>query len=268
MSLAASTFVTLLRHAWARHRLVLVIMALAVGIFEFVLTRVAPTPNEVGWIATMMAALPPTIRAIVGNDIALSPSGFLALGYAHPFFMILLSAWIVRVSAAAVAGEIGRGTMDLLASRPLPRWHLIAAGFTTIAAGLAIILSIGWIATAVGLWTRPTGARPSSFLPVILVAWLLFTAWGAVGLAIGATRRDGGQAIAWTTAILAASFVLDYLARLWSPIAPLRPFSLFRYYEPQSILSAGASPATVIVLIAVIAATLASTVITVSRRDF
>jgi len=38
------------------------------------------------------------------------------------------------------------------------------------------------------------------------------------------------QAIAWTTTILAASFVLDYLARLWTPIAALRPISLFHYY--------------------------------------
>ncbi len=44
-----------------------------------------------------------------------------------------------------------------------------------------------------------------------------------------------------TTAILAVSFVLDYLARLWAPVSRLRPLSLFRYYEPQAILASGLS---------------------------
>jgi hypothetical protein len=89
----------------------------------------------------------------------------------------------------------------------------------------------------------------------------------AVGLAIGATRRDGGQAIAWTTTILAASFVLDYLARLWTPIAALRPISLFRYYQPQSRLGSGVSVASVTVLTAVTAVALLGALSTIAKRD-
>ena len=132
----SSTLVTLLRHAWARHGVVLLSTAAAIGAFEFVLTRMAPTPNEVGWMSTMLATLPSNIRTLLGNEVALSSSGFLALGYAHPFFMILLSAWIVRVTSGAVAGEIGRGTMDLLASRPVPRWQFAAAGAAASALGV------------------------------------------------------------------------------------------------------------------------------------
>jgi ABC-2 type transport system permease protein len=261
------TLATLLQHAWARHRTVLVLTALAVGLFEFVLTRMAPAPNDVGWVSTLIATLPPNIRALVGNDVALSSAGFLALGYAHPFFMILLSAWVVRTSSAAVAGEVGRGTMDLLATRPVPRWQFVAVGAITVAMGVAVILATAWLATTIGLWLRPLEARASAFAPVLLNAGLLFAAWGAVGLAVSATRRDGGQAIGWTTTLLAVSFALDYIARLWTPVAWLRPLSLFRYYEPQAVLAAGVSTTSVLVLLAVTGAASAAAVVVMRRRD-
>src|SRR5690242_1446006 len=119
---------TLLGHAWARHRVPLVPIAAAVGLFEFVLTRLAPAPNAVSWIGGLLGTLPPEVQTLVGNEVARTPGGFLALGYSHPFFILLLSAWIVRASAAAIAGEVGPGTMDLVASRPVPRWALAAAG--------------------------------------------------------------------------------------------------------------------------------------------
>jgi ABC-type transport system involved in multi-copper enzyme maturation permease subunit len=262
-----STFATLLSHAWMRHRVVLAAIALAVGAFEFVLTRMAPAPNEVSWISAILTTLPPNIRTLLGNDVALSPSGFLALGYAHPFFMILLSAWVVRVSSAAIAGEIGRGTMDLLASRPVPRWHLAAAGLAMAVLGLAVILATAWLATAVGLRLRSIDARAAAFAPAILTAWLLFAAWSGVGLAISAARRDGGQAIAWTTSLLATSYALDYLARLWAPMSALRPLSLFRYYEPQAILAAGPPRTASLVLISTLIVTFSASVIVMRRRD-
>src|SRR5205814_8559122 len=103
-------------------------------------TRVAPAPDETGWIAGLLAAARPELLAVIGDDVSAgSPSGFLAIGYGHPFFFLILSAWTVRVSCGALAGEIGRGTMDLLAARPIARWvHVVAAG-VAVAAGLAVL---------------------------------------------------------------------------------------------------------------------------------
>jgi ABC-2 type transport system permease protein len=262
-----STIVTLVQHAWTRHRIPPIPIAAAIGLFQFILTRMAPAPNEVSWVSGLLAAFPPEVRALIGNEVALSPAGFLAIGYGHPFFILLMSAWVVRTSSAAVAGEVGLGTMNLLASRPVPRWHFVAAGMTTIVVGLAIIVACAWIGTATGLRLRPVDVRAATFARLAVGAWLLFSALGAVGLLIGVTRRDGGQAIAWTTAILAASFVLDYLARLWTPIAPLRPLSLFRYYEPQAILASSLSSVSTIALSATLILSLTGSLIVVSRRD-
>jgi len=264
---SALPLVTLLRHAWARHRVPLITIAAAVGLFEFILTRIAPASNQVNWIATVITTLPPEIRSLLGSDIALSSGGFLALGYGHPFFIALQVVWVVRTSSAAVADEVGRGTMDLLATRPVARWHFVAAGMTALGLGLGVILAAAWAGTAVGLLLRPLDVHASAFVPVAGGAWLLFAAWGAVGLAIGASRRTGGQAISWTTTIVAAAFVLDYITRLWATVARLRPLSPFRYYEPQAILASGLSGAALLTLGGMILAGILAGLVVLYRRD-
>jgi len=265
--MSGSTLVALLGHSWRRHPVTLASITLAVGLFEFIFTRMAPSPNEISWMKMMLGTMSEQVRGLMGNEAVLSGGGFLALGYVHPFVMLLASVWVVRVSSAAIAGEIGIGTMDLLASRPVPRWHFVAAGFMTLAIGVAAIFAIGFLGTTIGLELRELDVHVSAFRPVIVVATLLFAAWGAVGLAIGAMCRDASQSIAWTTAVIAVSFVLDYLARLWTTIASLRRFSLFRYYEPQAILSGGVPDGTVVVFMAALVVALAVAHLLVRARD-
>jgi ABC-type transport system involved in multi-copper enzyme maturation permease subunit len=261
------TVAGLLRHAWARHRMPLIPIALAIAVFQFLLTRLAPAPNEVNWIGGMLNMLPAEVRALIGNEVAITPGGFLALGYSHPFFILLMSTWVVRVTTAAIAGEVGTGTMDLLATRPAARWTFVVAGIKTVIIGLAVIVGAAWIGTAIGLRLRPIGVAPSSLLPLAAMAWLLFTAFGAVALLISASRRDGGSAIGWTTAVIAGSFVLDYVARLWTPAARLRPLSLFRYYEPQAIFASGAPASAIVVLLGTMVVALLAALAIFARRD-
>ena len=230
----------LLRHHWRQHRLPLIPMAVGLVLFEFLMTRLAPAPNEIGWMATMIASLPPQLVALAGGQSTFgTPGGVLSIGYEHPFFFLMLSAWVVRVPSAAIAGEIGRGTMDLVASRPLTRWHQVVAAALFTAAGAAVLIGAAWISSTVGLMIRPLGVTGFTLLPIAGMAWLLFVTWALVSLLISTSQREAGPAIAWTSGILASSFVLEYLSRLWKPIASLRPLSLFAYYQPHGIIGSG-----------------------------
>ena len=83
-----------------------------------------------------------------------------------------------------------------------------------------------------------------------------------------ATRgTSAGAAIAWTSGLMAASYVLDYAARVWPAISSLRPLSLFAYYEPQLVVSAGLALPDVQVFAAVAAAALALAFAAFSGRD-
>jgi ABC-2 type transport system permease protein len=258
----------LLRHHWWRHRVPLFAMMSGLALFELLFTRIAPAPNETGWMSALLAALPPELLAVIGDQGAVgSPVGFLAIGYSHPFILLLLSAWTVRVSSAALAGEIGQGTMDLLAARPAGRPIHVVAAYLALGLGLAVLVGAAWTGTAIGLAVRPLGLAGRQMLPVAAMAWLLFMAFGAVGMLISATRRDGGAAIGWLSGVMATSFVLEYLARLWTPIASLRRLSLFAYYTPQEVVTAGPHGADVACLAGVSVSVLVAAAIWFNRRD-
>lgn len=261
---------TLLGHAWRRHRMALLLLAAGSAVFHWAITRVVPTASETGLVRELLDMLPGPVRVLIGEDLVanLSARGFLGFGWVHPFPLLLLGVWAVRVSAGSLAGEIGRGTMDLIASRPVARPAQVAAAALALLGGLAIIVTAGWGGAALGLQTRALeGVSARDLLPVAAMALLLFASAGAVTLFVSAVSRDGGAAVSWCAGLLAGSYVLEYLARVWSAIGFLRPLSLFRYFEPQRILREGVAANDLAVLGAVGAAGLILAFAAFARRD-
>ena len=259
---------TLVSHLWRQHRWPLLTMAAGVMLFELLITRLAPAPDEVSWMSGLVALVPPQLLALAGGEASFaSAGGVIAIGYNHPFFLLLLSVWSVRVPSSALAGEIGRGTMDLLAARPVGRGQIVLAAYAAVAAGLALLVSAAWAGTAIGLTLRPLGVPASRFVGVAAMAWLLFAGWGGVGLLVAATRREAGPAIAWTSGIMATAFVLEYLARVWKPMAGLEPFSPFSYYRPQRIVTTSLSPSDIARLAAMMVVAVVAAIVVFRRRD-
>jgi ABC-2 type transport system permease protein len=260
----------LLRHLWRRHGATLLLLAAGGAFFQWAITRIVPAATETGFVRQLFEMAPVPVRVLLGEELVgnLSARGILGFGYVHPFPLILLGIWAVRVATGALAGEIGRGTMDLIASRPVTRGAQVGATAIALFAGLATISATAWGGTALGLARRPLeGVTAAALLPVAGMGLLLFSAAGSVALLISARSRDGGPAVSWCAGLLVSSYVLDYLARVWSTIAFLRPLSLFRYYEPQRILREGVAGADLTVLGAVGAVALALAFASFRRRD-
>src|SRR5262249_49514727 len=73
------------------------------------------------------------MQSIIGGDQLdfQSAQDVLSIGYVHPLMQVLFCFWAIGRAAGAIAGEIDRGTMELLLAQPLPRWRLIAANLAT-----------------------------------------------------------------------------------------------------------------------------------------
>jgi hypothetical protein len=65
---------------------------------------------------------------------------------------------------------------------------------------------------------------------------------------------------------MAASFVLEYIGRLWPAISALRPLSLFRYYEVQGIRIRLAANSILVFGVTIIGGVVLS-ILAVQRRD-
>ena len=261
-------YAALVVRLWRQHRVALLIMAGGLALFEFVVTRIAPAPGEAGFLAGILALMPPQISEFAGGELALaSPRGVIAFGYLHPFFLAVYSAWTIRVTAGALAGEIGRGTMDLLAARPVPRFALVLAAWVVMAGGLMVLGAAAWAGSAIGLSLRSLEVAPFEIAALPVMAWLLFTSWGGIALVVGATRREAGPVIAWVSGLIATSFVLEFLSRVWTPVEGLRPLSLFAYYRPAEIVQAGVRLGDVAVLAGATLLGIAAAVLVFKRRD-
>lgn len=258
----------LLLRLWRQHRLTLSVMCAGAGAFTFILTRVAPEPGQIGFLAPLAAMIPKQILAMMGGQLALaSAHGVIAFGYVHPFLLTLFSAWTIRVTAAALAGELGRGTMDLLAARPLPRAaHVLSAWLITVA-GLAILALAAWTGSAIGVHLRPLHVTARDVATIPVMAWFLFACWAGVCLLISAMLREAGPAISWMSSLIATSFVVVFLAQLWRPAEWLRPLSPFAYFRPQEIATLGMSTRDALTLGTVGISALALALFVFRRRD-
>jgi ABC-2 type transport system permease protein len=80
------------------------------------------------------------------------PNDFLAIGMLHPVVLMLSIVWGIGRAAGAVAGELDRGTMELLMSQPIPRNRLILAHFVVDCLVVPIICLSFFAGTQFGLW--------------------------------------------------------------------------------------------------------------------
>jgi ABC-2 type transport system permease protein len=152
-------------------RVALVAVGLVLGAFqclwakvtERVLSRLAPffdtlagaaglTPNDVE--AVIFEGPGRVFRTLIGGDRVQLQNAMdlLSVGYVHPLMQTVFCIWAVGRAAGAVAGEVERGTMELLLAQPLARWRLSLAHFCLDLITIPILCLSLWAGNWIGAW--------------------------------------------------------------------------------------------------------------------
>ncbi len=186
------------------------------------------------------------VQAIMGgDDIQIDKAThMMSIAYVHPLTITVLCVWAIGRTANAVAGELEKGTMELLLAQPIRRSQVILAHLCVDAVIIpAICLSI-WAGTWIGTWMTGLSAqtRPAlhvdawQFLPGLLpIAGLLFA---VSGVTIFLSSMGRSRARVWGLAIFVTltAFLCNLLGQLWEPLDAVRPFTLFYQYQPQPMI--------------------------------
>ena len=189
------------------------------------------------------------------------PNDFLAVEMLHPVVVILVSLWAVGRAGSAIAGELDRGTMELLLSQPVPRNRLILAHFIVDCVVIPILCCSILAGTQTGLaligpfevdYTVLDKIQAKSPIklprgPAVLDVSAARQVWAAVNLAalmfamsgltmmISAFGRSRWKAIGIAALVGVTMFTANVIGQLWDSAAFVRPFTVFFYYQPQKI---------------------------------
>jgi ABC-2 type transport system permease protein len=185
----------------------------------------------------------------------------LSIGYVHPTVQTVICIWAVGRSAAAIAGEIDRGTMELLMAQPVSRFRLVLSNLLVDLLTIPILCLAMWLGTFLGTWlvgpiainaeelskipfpvnmdSAALQIDPWVFGPSLAnVAALLFAISGYT-IWISSQSRARWKVLAAAITITLIQFLVNVLGQLWDALAFLRPLTVFYYYQPQQIALKG-----------------------------
>ncbi|WP_232056057.1 ABC transporter permease subunit [Tuwongella immobilis] len=197
-----------------------------------------------------------------GEDTRLdNPQDLLIAGYLYPFVQVILAIWAIGRAGGAIAGELDRGTMELLLSLPISRSKLILTHILVDLCVIPLLCLAIWAGSLTGCWLvgtfeidPATWARlrmPPPENPVIYAvsAWKLFPALANVAglllaissitLAFSAFGRSRNRTLGLVILFFLIQFLVNVIGQFWQDVAWLRPGTIFFFYQPQRIVSFG-----------------------------
>ena len=259
------------RQALRQVRRMLIVLTVGAGAFFYLvlLSSSSFLANQQEAFSEFLEHPPKAVQALAGGSIDfLSPQGWLSSALTHPITMSLLIAAGLAVAANAVATEIERGTIDLVLVRPIGRLSFLLGKAGAVLVSVTAVELGGFLGV---LLARATVARVGELslaevARAFLGSWVLFSAFGMLGLLVSARTGLRGRAIGIGVGIVVVTFFLRFIALLIDGLASLRFASPFHYFDPGQLI-AGSSMWKLLVLLALGAVALAAAVESFGRRD-
>ena len=230
----------LFKHLAARHGIFVVINAILLAGFEFLICAVVSTIDIPSVLGEIMKNIPPLMRSLIEQQIfggGFNSKGMLAFGWNHPIALAIGAAVAIVLATRALAGEIENGAIEFLLSQPISRYGYFTANVIFAILALAALSLIGASGTLIGQQTY--GLRAFDYLimlKLVLNYFLLNLVWYGVTLAISVFGREAGR-VAFTGFLLALiSYLIQVIGQFWSAAEFLLPYTVNTYYSSKQIL--------------------------------
>jgi putative exporter of polyketide antibiotics len=212
------------------------------------------------------------MRAILGVDVAdgVGPGFIMSMCWAHPGVLAITWAHTIITCTRVPAGEVDRGTIDVLLGLPVSRWQLYLTETVIWLAGGVVLIALALCGNTVGGLLAPPETRPEMGRIFIVLVNLLcmYAAIGAFALLMSALSDRRGRAITVVFVVVLVSFLLSFLAQFWAPAEKVAVLSVLQYYRPVFILRDGTWPMVdIAVLLGVSGALWTAAGIVFARRD-
>jgi ABC-2 type transport system permease protein len=228
--------------------------------------------TQIAAILSQVRFLRIVFQALFGAEAAggLGPEMVSSIPWMHPAALALIWGHAIMYCTRVPAGEVDRGTIDVLLGLPVSRWQLYLAETVVWALSGTVILLLGVAGNVLGnqVAQGSLGSDPGHLVIVLVNLLCLYLAVGGVAWLVSALSDRRGRAIGTVFAFCLGEFLLNYLAQFWSVADRLSFLSVLHYYRPLAILRDGTWPVRdITVLLASAAALWTAGGVVFARRD-
>ncbi len=240
----------LLRHTVTANAVRVVVIAMGLALMGIVMPLMYATfGKDLGSFVETVPLLA-QFSNFGGGDL-FSLTGMVAMGFAHPFTLLLMGIMAIAFPALAIAGERDKGTLEVTLSRPVSRHGLFATLFVAgvlfimlLAAVLVIITSLSIV--VVGFGGEITVAN-------IVQLWvadvLLFVAIMALAFAASVESDRVGPAIGIPAVFVLLNYLAFAIGSIWPDAGWLQDYSMFNLLKAQDVLDRGVAPGDIVVMV-------------------
>ena len=208
-------------------------MGIALMIFwmQIAVSAIVHDNANVRTFLAFLDMLPSIVKTALGGDMlqAGNIAALLTIGYQHPLVMFLLMVFAVGVPTGLLAGEVQRGTMELILSRPVTKTqvYLCACVLTLVGMfALVLVMFLGTVA-AVRLYDFGEPIPLDLFWRIAVNAGLLSATFAAFSLLIAASFARLYLAVGVSVAFLTLNYFIAITAQWWPALYFLRRATLF-----------------------------------------
>jgi ABC-2 type transport system permease protein len=182
---------------------------------------------------------------------------------------VVLAIYVITAATGTLAGEEGRGSLEVLLAQPVSRARLFVSKVLAIALGALVIaavttvgllVSLAFIDIGSDLTVARLGAAVFYTLPLVALV-------ASLALLVAAVAPSRGTAAGIVSAIFIAAWLANGLGALSSQTEWLKYLSGFYYADVQTVLTSGLHPAHQAVVLAVTAVQTALALVAFDRRE-
>src|SRR5215475_2133161 len=185
-----------------------IILAGAEGVLAFILPKFG---SQFGQLWLQMEFARGIMQAMLGTEtVDIGPQMFQSIAWVHPVPLALTWAHALLCCTRVPAGEVDRGTADILLGLPVSRWEVFFSETTVWLVSGMVILGAALLGNLIGSSGLPSEQRPEigRLLIVLFNFFCLYTAVGGFGWLISAFSDRRGRAMTFAFLVLLALFLL------------------------------------------------------------
>jgi ABC-2 type transport system permease protein len=221
-------------------------------------------------MAQQLAALPPVFQGMLGAPVGIDRLGGFVSWRALNFIPVIYGIWAIVALAGTLAGELARGSLDVVASTPLVRRRLAVEKVLAYLASLAVTVAMIGLVTFVGInafATLPGDSIDAGSVAAHMVwLFLMILAPGAAAFAAAPfVGRGGGLGVG--AIVLFGSFIVSSYADIVPAFDAVRNLSYFHLTAGFRPLAGTWDWASIVILAVACGLLLVAGVESFTRRD-